>query len=375
MKVVSGHERVSALLRRHPEDGPVDLIPKCLSSQEENRLRSAPLGVAPLSKWYGAPGEDDARGWQELASEGYTIKAFLGQAEIEALQQLRIATIPEVPSGIYMSFLSSLETRRAILEGCQTILKDKLKTLAPGFSIVSATLVTKKAGGKNGRLGLHQDSSLVDHSKDLGMNVWVPLCDVDDHNGCLRVAGRSHRFNLIGFLPPLPGPHVDYETTLVSPCVTSLVLKAGEACLFDSRLLHGSDENHSDSDRVALFLTLIPEDRLVRMHFRNPETPAQLDVYQVDSEFLLHLDPFRHPGAATLETQTFLESFGHVQQKLCEADFAALHADVAVPAEAPAALREAVAPVPVAPVAAVMGSKAEAVSSSFWKGLGKRFQH
>lgn len=327
-----------------PEDGSLDLIPRCLSSRDVNGLRSAPIEVAPLSNPYTAPGEDDAKGWRELASEGYTIKPFLGQAELEALQQLRIATIPEVPLGIYISALSSMETRRAILDGCKTILKDKLKTLTPRFSVVSATLVTKKARSKNGRLGLHQDSSLVDHSKDLGINVWVPLCDVDDRNGCLRVAGRSHRFNIIEGLPPIAGPHGDYERVLVSPCVTSLFMKAGDACLFDSRLLHASEDNHSDSDRVALVLTLIPEDRAVRVYFRNPETPAQLDVYEVDSEFLLHFDPFRYPDAATLETQTFLESFGHVPRKLCEADFAALHAEVAVPAEAPAAMRESGCP-------------------------------
>jgi hypothetical protein len=347
---------------------------KCLNSPEESVLRNAPLEVAPLSKVPGTLSEDDARGWRELASEGYTIQPFLGQSEIEALQRLRIATIPVVPSGFFISVFSSLEARRTIFKGFQTILKDKLKTLAPGFSIVSATFVTKKAGSKNGRLELHQDSSLVDHRKDLGMNVWVPLCDVDSYNGCLRVAGRSHRFNLIGCLPPLYQPHGDFERDLVSPSITSLSMKAGEACLFDTRLLHASEENHSDSDRVAAFFSLIPEGRPVRLHFRNPETPARLDVFQVDREFMLRLEPLHYPDAATRETMTFLGSFDHVQQKLCAADFAALHADVTVPAKACAAMQEAVAPAAVASVAVGLESKAKAVRSAVWTGLWKRIK-
>ena len=167
--------------------------------------------------------------------------------------------MPEVPAGFYISVFSSPEARRTILEGFQTILQEKLKTLAPGFSLVTAQFVTKKAHSQNGRLELHQDSSLVDHSKDFGINVWVPLCDVNNDNGCLRVAARSHRFQLIGCLPPLYQPHGDFERDLVAPCVTSLLMKAGEACVFDTRLLHASEENHSDADRVAAFFSMIPK--------------------------------------------------------------------------------------------------------------------
>ena len=365
---------VPAHFGKLPEDGSVDIVPECLSSREGFDLQSASLQAAPGPEPFEVPGEQDPGGWKALASEGYTIQAFLGVDEIEALQRLRLATIPEVPAGFYISVFSAPETRRAILEGFQTILKDKLKTLAPGFRLVTASFVTKKAGSTNGRLELHQDSSLVDHRKDLGINVWVPLCDVDDHNGCLRVAGRSHRFNLVGGLPPLYQPHGAFERDLVAPCVTSLCMKAGEACLFDTRLLHASEENHSDADRVAAFFSLIPEDRPLRLHFRNPETPGRLDVFQVDTEFMLHLDPLRYPDAEKRATMTSLGSFDHVQQKLCVADFAALHADGSV-AEAARPMKET--PEPAIAVSSATATDSVPVSStpsSFWKGLWKRFQ-
>jgi hypothetical protein len=113
-------------------------------------------------------------------------------------------------------------------------------------------------------------------------------------------------------------------------------MKAGESCLFDTRLLHASEEHRSTSDRIAAFLSLIPEDRPIRLYYRNPETPGRLDVFQVDSEFLLHFDPLHYPKAAQRETMIFLGSFEHTPRKLFAADFAALHADADADADVPA---------------------------------------
>lgn len=318
-------------------------------------------------------GDVDAKAWHELASEGYTIRPFLDPSGVEALQQLRVATIPDLPGGYYISVFSTLEIRRAIFDGFQTILKDRIKTFAPGFRLVLASFVTKKAGTGNGRVALHQDSSLVDHRKDLGINVWVPLCDVNDHNGCLRVAGRSHRFNCIGSLPPLSGPSTNLQSELVPPSITSLEMKAGESCMFDTRLLHASGENRSDSDRVAAFFSLIPEDRPIRLYFRNAETHGQLDVFHVDSEFLLHFDPLQRPNAALRETMNFVGSCGHVQRQLFEADFGALHADAAVAADPPPTIGEPFAPVATVTIATALvkpESKPVSVSSSsLWSRL------
>ncbi len=57
----------------------------------------------------------------------------------------------------------------------------------PGYQLVIASFVTKKAQSTRGRLALHQDYSLIDHKEHLGVNVWIPLSDVDDRNGNLRM--------------------------------------------------------------------------------------------------------------------------------------------------------------------------------------------
>ena len=37
-----------------------------------------------------------------------------------------------------------------------------------------------KHNDKNSELGVHQDMSLVDESKFMGINTWSPLCDTND---------------------------------------------------------------------------------------------------------------------------------------------------------------------------------------------------
>ena len=91
--------------------------------------------------------------------------------------------------------------------------------------------------------------------------------------------------------------------------------------------------------------------------------PAQLDVFEVDREFMLHLDPLHYPDATKRSSMKLLESFSHVQQKLTKADFLALHGLDGGLAGAPVA-GTAGADVPV--------KNAKEASGSFWSRFGRR---
>ena len=265
--------------------------------------------------------------WQEIASKGYAVQTFASPSELDALKDLYAATIAQVPREFFLSiFLESIEAKRMIFEGVRSILHEKLTELVPCFRIVNASFVTKKASTEHGGVGLHHDTSLVDHSQHLGINIWVPLCDVDPSNGCLRMADYSHRFNPISFLPD--GYHSGFEQELAPPYVTDIPMKAGEACVFDSRLMHASGQNRSDHERVAVLFSLVPKDEPIRLHFRNPNSPERLDAYYVDSEFFLRFNPRVYPDESLRASMTFLGSFEYTPRKLSMADFAELHPDI-----------------------------------------------
>ena len=68
-------------------------------------------------------------------------------------------------------------------------------------------------------------------------------------------------------------------------------MEAGSACVFDSRVLHATEENQTGRDRIALYLNLVPENVTPLLYAWNQEKPESLAVYQIDTEFLLNLPP------------------------------------------------------------------------------------
>jgi ectoine hydroxylase-related dioxygenase (phytanoyl-CoA dioxygenase family) len=258
-----------------------------------------------------------------LPEKGYKVEAFLDPEQIEALLALHAETVPVVPSDFYNSvYGADVANKRVIFERMKAILGDKIERLAPGYRLLMASFVTKRAGGKLGQLGLHQDPSLVDHEANVGLNVWSPLCDVDEQNGCLRVVDGSPRFQHISAIPVNPSPYDGLRKELVANHLTALRQAAGTACLFDTRVLHATEPNLTDTERVAIFLNLVPIDATPRLHFWNKENPGQLDIYAVDTDFILTMNPVKYPNDAEKARGKFIETIHYVPVPLTATELA-----------------------------------------------------
>jgi len=245
--------------------------------------------------------------YPNLMDRGYTIEPFLDASDIAALVKLHAETTPSVPADYYVSaFGTDKETRRRIFEGITAIVEQKFKRLVPGYRIVMASFVTKKANGTKGQLPIHQDYSFVDHSKHLSLNIWAPLIDTDQRNGCLRNIDYSQRFNHISSGSPQPAPYDSVRPELTANYLTDTPMKAGSACLFDTRVLHATEINTTDTDRTAVFLNLVKEDVTPQLYLYNPEHKGKLEVYEIDSEFLLGMKPNTYPDEAGKEGAKFI---------------------------------------------------------------------
>jgi hypothetical protein len=257
----------------------------------------------------------------ELPGRGYLIEPFLESAEIEALKQVYRETTPEVPSDFYISaFAKNPAVKRRILEGISHVVQDRLKVLAPGYRILLASFATKKAKSLHGAQGLHADYSLVDHSRHLGPNVWCPLSDVDNRNGCLCVVEGSQVLGHIGSTPPAPSPYGGVVGKLESKYKIEVPMAAGSAFLFDTRLLHASGENSTDSDRTALLFSLVPENASALLYQWNVRQPQKLEVYEVDTEFILRMTPYQYIEHADREGAKFLGFLNYNPRQLIVAD-------------------------------------------------------
>jgi len=129
-----------------------------------------------------------------------------------------------------------------------------LAKVLPGFDILMGCFHIKPPG--TGHVGIHKDWTVTENVDELSLNVWCPLVDVDDSNGTLRMIEGSH-----GLYPHIaaPGTHAYWQDYIPSLEAASkpLSLKAGEAVIYDSTVLHWSKPNMSGSTRAAVGLSAI----------------------------------------------------------------------------------------------------------------------
>ncbi|MDB4952615.1 MAG: Phytanoyl-CoA dioxygenase [Myxococcales bacterium] len=104
----------------------------------------------------------------------------------------------------------------------------------------------------------HQDNTYGELSPDNAISVIVPLVDIDEQNGCLWMIPGSHLEGLV----PVPGKVTDevkrtrgqFDLGVDDRRGVPLPMRAGEAVIFHALTLHKSMHNHTDEDRLCLFM-------------------------------------------------------------------------------------------------------------------------
>jgi ectoine hydroxylase-related dioxygenase (phytanoyl-CoA dioxygenase family) len=150
------------------------------------------------------------------------------------------------------------------------------------YRILCCNFMVKAPGG--GEIQAHQDYTWVDESAHVAFNLWVPLQDTDDGNGCFHLVPGSHRFiensYRAGTIRESLVPHNEALKAYMVP----VPVPAGRGILFDHRLFHYSPDNLSDQPRVAAQLVLVPaEAQPVMAHFR-PEDPGHVRLLAIDDD-------------------------------------------------------------------------------------------
>jgi hypothetical protein len=144
----------------------------------------------------------------------------------------------------------SSAVRRFCCEGRHV---DAVETLlGPDFALTHNQFIVKLPGGASGTsdIPLHQDNGYGRLEPPDDITVWVALTDTTTENGCLVVAPRSHVGGLVEHRVAATNPALR-EATAVD--TVPLELAAGEAVAFSGMMLHGSGENRTADERVALF--------------------------------------------------------------------------------------------------------------------------
>jgi ectoine hydroxylase-related dioxygenase (phytanoyl-CoA dioxygenase family) len=128
---------------------------------------------------------------------------------------------------------------------------------------------------------VHQHATLVDESKYRSLTIWLPASDTSVAMGTLHVVKGSHEFT-DGFRSK--NRRLDdfrrVSRRVLERHSTPIVVHAGQAIVFDDRLIHWSPPNRSSLVRTALQLMLVPDEAELVTYYRTDG--HELAKYAVD---------------------------------------------------------------------------------------------
>jgi hypothetical protein len=207
---------------------------------------------------------------KDLLEKGYAIFSLLSAEDVSALHAIFWKYHAHNPEGFYATtHLEDTAMRKQISDEAMKIVLPCVEGLFENIHVLGGAFITK-APGQKGILPLHQDWNIVDEGKERSYNLWIPLVDVHQENGTMRILEGSHRkqFTLRGpEIPPVLYPISDEVDRHMIP----LEMKAGEALMYDHALWHSSPENQSTELRIALVLGVVTEGAEMRYYQKKGE--------------------------------------------------------------------------------------------------------
>lgn len=201
--------------------------------------------------------------------------------------------------------VSDSEHRRIINEKINSAIADRIELFLPGYEILFSNFLVKYPG-ESGFVGVHTDWSYVNEPEYNSYNLWIPLVDVDENNGCLHVWPKSQ-----GFTPTIrPTPYHPFSQEGLQKAFLNgvpLTLTAGQGVLYHSGLIHYSTPNYSEACRPAIGMVLKPLKSQAIHYYR--ESGNTINKYEVNRDFFLTHHPDMKPSGispvATFDLQPF----------------------------------------------------------------------
>lgn len=248
----------------------------------------------------------------KLANDGYAVFDLLSEEDICALKYIFDEHHTAHPEGFYATtHLEDKQKRKVLSDQAMKILAPRIEKLFENIQLLGGAFISK-APGEKGILPLHQDWNLVNEKEARSYNLWIPLVDVDEQNGAMRILVGSHTKQESYRGPKMP-PVLYAISAEVEKHMVSLNMKCGEAVLYDHALWHSSPQNRTDQLRLAFVLGVVPQHAELKYYQQNGD-----DVEEYNSHPSFFFENDRESGSGTLQ---LLRTFDFPNKILTKEEF------------------------------------------------------
>ena len=256
---------------------------------------------------------------KQLLETGYVVVPFLTAYEVLALTTFYYEYHPKQLEGMYATaHLPNIDLRMKMNNVIKEKFERPIEEMFCNATPLGGSFIAKGKGG-HGTLKPHQDWNIVDENKYRSFNIWVPLVDVNQLNGAICIMPKSHLWGKTFRSANIPSVFQNVEEELWEKMI-QLNMKAGEALIYDHRLIHASGENHTDEIRLTTVFGIIPDE--AKMFYYHQKKENTVEEYESNPEFFLYENIFEGPVKLKLSKE-----FPHTLPYVSKTDFAKLTSD------------------------------------------------
>ena len=191
-------------------------------------------------------------------------------------------------------FSDDVNYKQEVNDTIAKVVFGKAAALLHNYSPLFGNFMVKNPDPHAG-MDLHADWTYVDETKHTSVAIWVPLVNVNAHNGCFGLIEGSHKVTNLVRGPLIRQSTRDCDHIWEKKYGKLLPIKAGDAIIYSHRLLHYSHPNKSNAVRPAVNLSLAPVGAPV-IHYCMPEGTDEILLYEVpSSDFYIQYTHFQTP--------------------------------------------------------------------------------
>jgi ectoine hydroxylase-related dioxygenase (phytanoyl-CoA dioxygenase family) len=233
----------------------------------------------------------------EINELGFSIIPFIDIQKVKDFQSF-FNEMFGVDRSQYQSSYSSVselnpKKRSKIHQFTKNKIKEELDQYFQNYRL-GITLFYSRRPDKNYFLDWHSDPSIVlNESVEPVYGIWCPLVDIDENSGGFLVVPGSHRIsNKINGSFQTWGWGFEEERRMLDKYGVGLRMKAGEALIFDTRMVHASKPNLSDVERDNFVIRVLNNQLdMINMHYKGGAEGSlfiQNEEYFIDDTVQTH---------------------------------------------------------------------------------------
>lgn len=231
---------------------------------------------------------------KDFDTKGFVKIQFLDVEQIDYLDKLFDELHTELPTeGFHAgSYLSDFDYKKKASDEIVKTFSKSYEKIFKNYTAFGGAFLYKMPS-ENSDLVLHQDWTIVDESKAVAINCWVPLCDTTEENGTLMVLPGAHNGNYHVHRAPTLNFFFTGNETEIMPHLIPINAKVGEAIILNQSLVHYSPPNKSKTIRKAITAGIKTKDEPMRFYYKDiSKKEDSLDMFAMDEDFLIKFDNF-----------------------------------------------------------------------------------